>query len=241
MTGSPVADALDRIAARAQDLRDAYRDGAIPANTDVRAKPLLAPSRDPLSVALAPNAWLVGRGADGAAIYTRNGALSAADGVVRTSDGNAVLGFPSGDARGAVATELRVPERDRALGRAADLRVEADGTLAYTRFAVDPRSGVRAPERVMLGRVALARFPAASAPRPIDGTRFSAPEGVIPHVGMPGDGTFASLATGVREAGSLDIDAGLQRLQDAYLAFEAVSAAQRAHGKAAHTIMDLVK
>jgi hypothetical protein len=234
-------DALERVASRAADLRDAYRPGAVPLHADVRGAGALARSTDPLSVAAPPGTWFVTRGADGARGFGRDGGLTLADGVLRTRDGAEVLGYPGGDARGAVPVPLRLPPTDRALGRAADARVESDGSVAYTRAAIDPRSGARAPERVVLGRIALARFPAGSAPQRLDATRFAAPAGVVPHLGTPGDGTFPGLATHARDAGALDLDAGLARLNEAYLAFEAIAAAQKAGLGAAKTALDLVK
>ncbi len=245
MLGAPNAagalDALDRIAARAQDLRDAYRPGAVPLHGDVRTAGSAARSTDPLSAVAPPGAWFVTRGADGQRGFGRDGGLTLADGVLRTSSGAEVLGYPGGDARGAVPVPLRIPAGERALGRGGDARIEADGTVAYTRAAIDPRSGRRSLERIALGRIALARFPAGSAPQRLDATRFAAPAGVAPHLGTPGDGTFANLATGARDAGALDVDAGLVRLNEAYLAFEALAAAHKANLGLAKTTLDLVK
>ena len=81
------ADALARIAARAQDLRDAYRPGMQPLHGDVRAPERTLPSADPLSVALPAEAWLVTQDAGGTRAYTRDGALHVDDGVLRSADG----------------------------------------------------------------------------------------------------------------------------------------------------------
>ena len=241
MLGQATLDALDRIASRANDLSGAYRAGAIPQHGDVRGPDLVAPSNDPMSVAAPPNAWFVVRDAAGQRAYSRDGRLQLADGVLRTADGAEVLGYPGGDARGAVPVPLRVPPADLALGRAAGAQVEADGTIAYTRIAIDPRSGARSVERVTLGTVALARFPAGSAPRRIDATHVGAPAGVLPHLGTPADGTFPALATSSRDAGALDLDTGLERLAEAYRAFEALTAAHHARGETERTVLDLVK
>lgn len=240
MLGSPALDALDRIASRAQDARDAFRPGAIPRHDDVRTAGTLA-SADPLSVAAPPNAWFVTRDASGARAFTRDGDLTVADGVLRTRDGAEILGFPGGDARGAVPVPLRIPPTDRALGRGADARIEADGTITYTRASIEPRTGARTVERVTIGTVALARFPAGTAPVRVDATRAQAPPGVVPHVGTPADGTFPAVAVGRRDAGAIDIDLGLQRLDDAYLAFEAIAAAQKARAGVDKAALDLVK
>lgn len=241
MLGAATLDALDRIAARVQDLRDAYRPGAVPAHGDVRTAGSIAPTTDPLSVAAPPNAWFVTRDAHGTHAFTRDGGFKLTDGVLRTRDGAEVLGYPGGDARGAVAAPLRISDGDRALGRGGDARVEADGSVVYTRSAIDPRSGKRTVERVSLGTVALARFPAGSAPVRLDPTHFAAPSGVVPHLGTPGDGSFPPLATSARDTGALDLHAGLQRLNDAYLAYEAIGAARKARGAVDKTTLDLVK
>jgi hypothetical protein len=240
MLGAGTLDALERIAARAQDLRDAYRPGAIPANGDVRTAGSIAASTDPMSAVAPPGAWFVVRGAEGERTYTRDGVFRVRDGIVQSAAGD-VLGSARGDARGAVPAPLRLPDADRALDRARDLHVESDGSVAYTRTAIDPRSGARTLERVTIGKIALARFPAGTAPVRLDATHAAAPSGVVPHLGTPNDGTFPALATSSRDAGALDLDLGLERLNEAYIAFEALGAAQRARGGIDKTTLDLVK
>ena len=241
MIGASPLDAYERVLSRAQDLRDAFRAGAVPLNDDVRTGPRIVPSSDPLSAVPPPGAWFVTRGADGVRAYERDGALALDDGVLRTRGGAEVLGYPGGAARGAVPVPLRIPEIDRALGRAADARVESDGTVAYARAAIDPRTGARGAERVVLGRLALARFPAGTQPARLDTTRVAAPHGVVPHLGTPGDGTFPALATGSRDAGAIDIAAGVARLDEAYRAFEALGAAVKSRASMQKTVVDLVK
>src|SRR5579875_3539910 len=138
MNAAAPADAYERVVSRAEDLRDAFRTGRTPRNDDVRTTPRVVPASDPLAIVPPPGAYLVVRGADGARAYERDGALSLADGTLRTSDGAEVLGYPGGSARAAVPVPLRVPAVDAALGRAADARIEADGTVAYARAAIDP-------------------------------------------------------------------------------------------------------
>jgi flagellar basal body rod protein FlgG len=241
MNGASPLDAYERVLSRAQDLRDAFRAGSVPLNADVRTAPQVVPSSDPLSVVPPPGAWLVTRGADGVRAYARDGAFSLADGVLRTADGAEVLGYPGGDPRGAVPVPLRVAETDRALGRAGGARVEDDGTVAYERVAIDPRTGTRGAERVVLGRIALARFPAGTQPQRVDAGRVAAPSGVIPHLGAPADGTFPAVAAASRDAGSIDIAAGVARLDEAYRAFEALGAAVKSRASVQKTAVDLVK
>jgi hypothetical protein len=52
---------------------------------------------------------------------------------------------------------------------------------------------------------------------------------------------FPAVAAGRRDAGAIDIDLGLQRLDDAYLAFEAIAAAQKARAGVDKAALDLVK
>jgi hypothetical protein len=241
MLGSSPLDAFERIASRAQDLSELYRPGAVPRNGDVRTAPAIVPSSDPLSVAAPPGAWFVTRTADGTRAYTRDGALRIDDGVLRSAGGADVLGYPGGDARGAVPVPLRLPDADRALGRCDDVRVEGDGTLAYTRTTIDPRSGERGVERIAIGRVALARFPAGTQPAQLDATRAAAPHGVVAHLGTPADGMFPGLATFSRDAGALDVDTGVERLNEAYRAFQAMGAALRSRASMDKTTLDLVK
>jgi flagellar basal body rod protein FlgG len=241
MDGPSPLDAVDRIASRAQDLRDAFAPGGVPLHGDVATPPTVLRSVDPMSVALPPGAWLVTQGADGSPAYTRDGMLTLADGVLRTHDGAAVLGYPGGDARGNVATPLVLPTNDRALGRTDDAAIDPDGNVVYARAAIDPRTGERSLERRSIGRVALARFPAGTEPVRLDAAHVAAPHGVVPHVGTPGDGTFAPLAASSREAGSVDIVAGVDRLNEAYRQFEALGAAFRSRAHVQKTALDLVK
>jgi flagellar basal body rod protein FlgG len=232
-------DALQRIADRANDVLAAYTPGAEPLFGDVRAAAAPQPVDDPLSVAAPPGAWFVTLDERGARAYTRAGSFHiAADGTLQTPGGSPVLGTL---APGSALAPLALPEPDRTLGRCSDARVEGDGTLVYTRTTIDPRTRERAGERVVVGRIALARFPAGSAPQRIDATQFAAVAGVVPHLGAPADGTFATLATRVRDTGSVDIDLGLRRLSEAYVAFTALEAAHRAQGDGAKTVMDLLK
>jgi len=239
MLGAATLDALQRIADRANDVLAAYRPGAFPLRSDVAAPRVPLPSTDPLSVVAPPGAWFVTAAADGTRGYTRAGTFHLGDdGVLRAPDGGAVLGS-SGD--GAAPEPLRIGTADRLLGRAAGLRVAADGTVAYVRVAIDPRTGARTNESVVAGRIALARFPAGSAPQRVDATRFSGVPGVIPHVGAPADGAFPPLITSARDAGNVDLDASLQKLTEAYVAFAAMQAAHKAQGDGNKVVMDLLK
>lgn len=239
MIGAAPVDVLARIAERADDVLSAYTPGGFPVRGDVRAAAAPLKVDDPLSVAAPPDAWFVTETNTGTRLYTRAGAFGVgADGMLRGADGHAVLGFANGSL---VTAPLALPEPDRTLGRCVDLRIESDGTLAYTRSAIDPRTRERTAERVVVGTLALARFPAGTAPQRLDATHVAAPDGVVPHVGRASDGAFGPLTTYARDGGGLDLDAGLARLSEAYLTFRAVAAAKRADLGEEKTALDLVK
>ena len=153
-----------------------------------------------------------------------------------------MLGYPARRRARRGSRAAARPGRPTARSDAArDARVESDGTVAYTRAAIDPRTGARSVERVVLGRIALARFPAGTQPARLDAARVAAPPGVVPHLGTPADGTFPALATYSRDAGAIDIDAGVARLDEAYRAFEALGAVVKSRASVQKTTMDLVK
>lgn len=239
MLGQASLDALQRIADRANDVLAAFTPGAMPRFGDVNGTLPPLPAEDPLSVAAPPGAWFVTLDARGARTYTRAGGFHVgADGTLQALDGARVLGTAPG---GATLAPLRLPEPDRTLGRCENVHLEDDGVLAYTRTSIDPRTRERSLERAVVGRVALARFPAGGNPQRIDATHFGAAAGVVPHLGAPADGAFAALATHARDAGSVDIDTGLQRLTEAYVAFAALQAAHQAQGAGSRVVMDLLK
>jgi flagellar basal body rod protein FlgG len=238
MLGTPALEALQRIADRANDVLAAYTPGAFPAHNDVAATRGPQPSTDPLSVAAPPEAWFVTADAAGARTFTRAGSFHIGDdGTLRTTDGAAVLGAGAGGALG----PLRVPDPDRLLGRAEAAAIASDGSVSYRRASIDPRTRERTTESIVIGRIALARFPAGSVPQRIDATHFSGVPGVVPHVGAPADGTLPGLATFARDGGNVDLDAGLQRLAEAYVAFSAMQAAHKAQGAGDRVVMDLLK
>ncbi|MGD0472740.1 MAG: hypothetical protein ABSB70_05935 [Candidatus Velthaea sp.] len=241
MIAAATAEALSRIAARAQDVARAYTAGGFATNNDVNAVRSPEHASDPLSVAAPPNAYFVTEDAGGARSFTRDGGLTVERGALRAADGAAILGYPGGDARGSLPVPLTLPANDVALGRCTNVRVESDGTLSYTRSTIDPRTTERSVERVTAGRIALARFPAGTQPVRLDERRVAAPQGIPAHLGTPADGTFAGLATYARDTGAVDVDASLVKLSEAYRAFSALAAANKARGGTDQTAMDLLK
>ena len=239
MIDPALSNALDRIAMREADVRGSYRPGFSPAANDVARPSSARPNRDPLSVALPEGSYVVTPDTQGRLTYSRDGSFELHDGELRGPSGRPVLGFALGNRSSLVA--LRVDPYDTALGRVANPRVEADGTVSYERSAVDPRSGERRSERVAIGRLALARFPAGTQTERVDASHVVPPQGVGPQLGVPADESFGSLATGSRDTGRVDIIAALEKMKEAYVNFEALRAAHHGRGETEKTIMDLVK
>jgi len=239
MVNAATQDALERIAQRAADVQDAFTPGATSRFGDVVTD--RAASRavlDPLAVAAPADAYFVTTDERGRTVYTRDGGFNLVGGTLVGADGRAILGFRAATS---ATSELHVDDVDAELGRVNDLCIERDGTLVYHRAIVDPRTGARERERVTVGQVALARFPAATKLVASGANHFLAPAGVLPHVGCPGDGNFAPVAPMQRETSRIDFDRSLDRLEEAYIAFDALQAAHKAQGGIGKTAMDLLK
>jgi hypothetical protein len=234
-----IANAIENVDRRAEDLRMVFIGGAQPNFSDALRPERAELTNDPLSVALPSDAYFVaGDGARPA--YTRDGALAVRDGVLESSDGTPVLGFVEGDASG-VPRVLEIEKNDVLLGRAQDIRVEPDGVFGYARSVFDPKTGQSSVERVVVGRVALARFPAGTRLERINATHVHAPTSTIPFVGSPNDGSFLPIETQRRALGRLDADVAVSRLQDAYLAMRALGTIERSQNAFARGAFDLLK
>jgi len=225
------ARALADIAARANDVLHAYDPGYIPQFGDAGVRERVVRDDDPLAVVAPEGDYFVVAGASGERRYSRDGRLRFTDGRLQNSEGD-VLGFPPGAQQGSFPQQLRADPVDAALGRPIDVRVEADGGITYTRTVTDPRTMQRVAQRVDVGTIALARFPAGTNP-----LRAA----VAPHVGRPGTAGFGRLVSSARALGSIDVNLGIAKLQEAYLAFHALQAAQRARGELDTGAMGLVK
>jgi flagellar basal body rod protein FlgG len=230
--------ALDRVTDRAADVRRAFTPGSVPNNDDVASPSPAAFTLDPLSVAVPDDTYFVVRDGAGNTAYTRDGSFHVAAGELLDAGNRPVLGIR---AAGEPLSPLRVDDVDDALNRARDVRIGADGTLSYARAAIDPRSGRREMRRVDVGRIAVAKFPAATKLRTDDGIASFAPDGVVPHVGMPGDGGLPAVSPMRRNGSGVRIDESLSRLKAAYVAFDALAAAETVKSRLGKTAMDLVK
>jgi flagellar hook protein FlgE len=238
LISSAVSRALDDIAVRERDVLQAFVPGATPERADVAKAATFRPAIDPLSVAPPDGAYLMTSDDRGRMLFTRDGTLAIENGTLVDSQGRAMLGYTRD---GAALGPLTVDPVDAALGFAASARIESDGSVTYERAAIDPRTGRRDLQRTSAGRVALARFAPGTKLQAVDAQHAAAPLGVVPHIGRPGDGNFGPIIPFAREASGIDIDAGLQRLQEAYLALDAIRAAGSAQGSVAKTTMDLLK
>jgi hypothetical protein len=234
-----IANAAENVERRAEDLRMVFVGGAQPNFQDALRPERAELTNDPLSVALPLDAYFVA-GDTARPSYTRDGALQVRDGILSSSDGTPILGFVDGDTSGVPRT-LQIEKNDALLGRAQDIRVEPDGVFGYARSVLDTKTGASSVERVVVGRVALARFPAGTRSERIDATHVNAPSHVVPFIGSPNDGSFLPIETQRRSLGRIDSDVAVSRLQDAYLAMRALSATERSQNAFARGAFDLVK
>jgi flagellar basal body rod protein FlgG len=231
--------ALDRIAERAADVRRAFIPGAIPQHDDVATPASVSDfTLDPLSVVAPDGSYFITCDDSGRRSYTRDGAFSLAAGKLVDGAGQTVLGTRYSRAG---LGELSIDGVDLALNRVRALAIERDGALVYRRAVVDPRSGAKELQRVVVGRLVLARFPAATKLASSDGSHGVPPHDLAPATGLAGEGGFAALAPMHRERSRIDVDESLARLKDAYLAFDALQAAEAAKAHLGKTTMDLLK
>lgn len=231
--------ALDLIARRAADAQKAFTPGAMPQFADAATTTSLSRAElDPMSASAPDGDYFVTTHARGRTAYTRDGKLTFRDGAVCASNGKPMLGYVEPDT---AMRALRADPVDVALGRVRNMRVEMDGTIAYDRAVVDPRTGVRESQRVAIGRLALARFPAATKLVPGDDATMLAPADAVAHLGRAGDGNFGTLQPMRREQSRVDFNRSLDRLHDAYIAFDALLAAHKAQGHTGKVAMDLLK
>lgn len=232
-----VSAALERIEERADDVRRAFTPGAEPLFDDAGRREVSYPTSDPLSVAPPDRLYFVERNASGEIRYTRDGSFVLRDGLLCSRDGGAILGYSRAGRLG----EIRCDPVDLVLGRARGIYVNAAGGVAYERSVVDPRTGRADRQRVSIGRIALARFAAGTRLRESADGGLVAADGVLPQLGVPGEGGFGAVAPMRRESSAIDIDAGIDRLRTAYVEFDAMQAIYQTQNGVAKGAMDLVK
>lgn len=161
------------------------------------------------------------------AVYERESSLELRNGTLVDANGRPMLGFAR---PGAPMQALHANAADIALGFTESMRVTGDGSVVYERPEIDPGTGAVLTQTETIGKLALARFPKSAK---------AESAGVVPLTGTPGDGRFNTMPATARTQER--IDAGFERLQDAYLAFDALRAAHKAHGAVEKTAMDLLK
>ena len=243
MINSGPAQALAELATRAQEMLHAYEPGYETTDDQIRSATLARsePALDPMSAAAPEGAYFMGVDSKGASFFSRDGSFGVQGTNVTWADGSRVLGYANGAAPDGAPKPLKIDAVDSALHRVGEPHVEADGSVAYTRTTVDPTTGKSRDERVVAGRIALARFPAGSAGQPLSAHRLAQPAGVAPVVGSPDSAPFGKLTPKARDLGSVDFEAGLNQLREAFLALDAMSATSRVDDKDAHVAMDLIK
>ncbi|GAC1653643.1 MAG: hypothetical protein NVS9B12_03770 [Vulcanimicrobiaceae bacterium] len=230
--------ALAEITRRQQDLHSAFTPAAEPSHSEVMRPAQAVFSLDPLSVAAPVQAYFISADERGRQTYSRDGAFHLSENTLVDRFERPVLGFRR---PGEPLAPLQVNALDAALGRARDVQIAHDGTVSYTRTSIDPQTGTAERARVAVGRVGLARFTAGTHLPAVDATRFLAPAGVAAHIGVPADGNFGDVVANRSEQSRIDFDLGVEKLRDAYLAFDALRAAHSAQGRAEKTAMDLLK
>lgn len=238
LVSNAMTRAFDEIATRERDVLQAYAPGATPERGDVARTAGALPSIDPLSVGAPDGAFFITSDDRGRMLFTRDGSFSMKNGTLVDSQGKPILGYARD---GATLAPISADPVDAALGFTQDARIESDGSVTYDRNTIDPRTGKREVHRANMGHIALARFAPGTKLQAVDAQHGAAPLGVVPHIGRSGDGSFGAITPFARTESGIDIDAGLQRLQEAYLALDAIRAAGKAEGGVEKTTMDLLK
>ena len=237
MISAATTHALDDIAQREAEMRAAFAPGAVATHSEIAAQPSLERDSSPLSVAPSGDGYFIVRDSTGGELFTEDGAFAIEHGALVDRNGMPVLGY---DPAGTLAP-LKLDPVDDALGRVGKLHIGADGALSYEKTAIDPITRQPNKINVVVGRVALARFSAATRLENVDHTRWRAPSGIPPHLGMPQDGNFLPLVTHAHRRSEIDPLTGIDRLQESYMAFDALRAAHSAQGRVDKIAMDLLK
>ena len=107
------AHALGELAARTQEMLNAYSPGYETTYHDLRSATLARPkpALDPMSVSGPERAYFMGLDKAAKPFYSRDGSFAIVDGCVTFADGSAVLGYPA-SADGA-SRRRRLSSRER--------------------------------------------------------------------------------------------------------------------------------
>ena len=137
------AHALSELAARAQEMLSAYQPGYETTFDELRSatQSRPQPALDPMNVCGPEGSYFLGVDQGGKPFYSRDGSFALVNGTVQFSDGSTALGYPAGAPPNAAPQRLSIDPVDAALGRVDDAHIEADGTLAYLRTVIDPKTG----------------------------------------------------------------------------------------------------
>lgn len=178
------------------------------------------------SPAAAPVAdtYFVTAAANGRIAYTQRNDFTVRDGALVDAAGDAVMGYADGSA---TLAPLRVDPADRAMGAFEHARVSATGAFVYDRRETDPATGKSRMEQQTGGQLALARFAPGTQLRHLGSDRAAAPPGVAPYLFAINDPAVQTQT--------------VQRLQEAFMSFDALRAAGKAEGGLQKTVMDLLK
>ncbi len=243
MIDGVTAQTLEQLDVRTEDVRHQFDPGYIPVldedrkTTGTRA----VNSLDALHTTAPQDAFYAGVDAHGRRFYTRDGAFDLQSFHLRTADGSSVLGYPANAKPGSEPQPLDIDRNDYVLGNVHDAKIGEDGTFEYTRKTADPKTGAETSERVVVGRLALARFPAGTRIEAADGVHVTARAGEEPTLGMPSTEGFGTLLAHSDDRGGIDIQQGLSHLRDAFVAYTAIQSAKNAHGHTDKIAMDLIK
>ena len=242
MIDGVTAQALEQLDVRTEDVRHQFDPGYVPVLDEDRDPGTRAVnSLDALHTTAPKGAFYAGIDAHGRRFYTRDGAFNLQSYHLRMADGSAVLGYPANAEPGSAPQPLDIDQTDFVMNRVSDAKIGGDGTFEYTRKTVDPKTGAAKAERVVVGRLALARFPAGTRVEASEGNHVTAEASAEPTLGMPSTGDFAELLVHSDDRGGIDIQQGLAHLRDAFVAYSAIQSAKSAHGHTDKVVMDLIK
>lgn len=240
MIDASVATLLHALETTSEDRAHAFEPGYEPINRDLAARSsrTVVDADNPLAVVVPRDAYIAVTGPGGTS-YTRNGQLRFEDGALHAANGDAVLGWPPGANVNQPPIPLRADPVDAALGRCREIAVAPDGTLSYARTSVDAKRGKVGVEHVVVGRIALARFPAGTRLERAAADALVPGEGIEPSaLAVPNTLGFGELSIHRREVASVDVVKATVRWAEAVQAYQALAQAQ---GAGIRTALDLVK